>query len=131
MTAAKSATPEFEENADVTVAPSDWQWDTVRTEVPTGVVFEKPGEEFIGRFERKQHVERDMAANGEDKSFDLFVFTGRDNKPYSLSSSFALEQAYEDELFKVGDWCRIAYVKDVKTSRGQNDMKDLRIDVRK
>lgn len=130
-TAAPAATPEFDPNADPTQAPQDWNWETVRDEAPIGVVFDTIGDEFVGQFQRKQHVDREMTANGEDQSFDLFIFKGRDGKPYALPNSYVLEQAYEDEIFKAGDWVRIVYVKDVKTSGGKNDMKDLMIQVRR
>lgn len=129
--AKKTTTPEFETDADVQVTPSDWEFETVREESPIGVVFEKPGEQFIGRFERKHIVNREPNAKGEDTSFTLFVFTGRDQRPYGLPSSFALEEAYENDVFKVGDWVRITYIKDIDRGVGKNAMKDLRIDIRK
>lgn len=133
MTAAKTpaVTSEFEPNADVTEVPNDWNWDTVREEVPTGILFDKQGESFVGQFVEKRHVEREPSADGTDQSFDIYIFTGRDTKPYSLSNSYALDETYDKGLMKAGDWCRIEYVKDVKTGRGLNDMKDLRIQIRK
>lgn len=134
MVAAKQAapvTPDIEPDADVTVAPETWEWDTVREQVPIGVVFDTIGDVFIGRFEKKHHVNREPNANGEDQSFDLYVFTGRNGLPYSLPNSYAMDEAYDDNLFTIGDWTRITYIKDVKTGRKQNDMKDLRIEVRK
>lgn len=134
MTAAttkKATSPEFENDADVTVTPNDWEFETVRDESPTGVVFEKPGEQFVGQFMRKAHIEREIGANGEDKSFDIFVFTGRDSKPYALPSSFALDEAYENGVFEEGKWYQITYVKDIDRGAGKNAMKDLRIAVRK
>lgn len=132
MTAAKSAkTTDFQADADVTAAPDDWEFETVREEAPIGVVFDTFGDSFVGQFVRKHHVSREPNAKREDMSFDLYVFTGRDEKPYALPNSYVLDEAYENELLVPGKWVRITYVKDIKTSAGLNDMKDFRIEVRK
>lgn len=133
MTARKTVdttvTPDFEEGADVTQTPSDWEFETVAEGAPTGIIFENPGESFIGQYVDDHHVDREPAADGSDQSFDLFIFKGRDGERYSLNKSYALEQAMEK--VNKGDWCRITYTKDVKTSRNLNPMKDFRVDVRR
>lgn len=133
MTAAKStpATPDFDPNADVTAVPDDWNWETIREEVPTGIQFTEKGESFVGNFVEKRHVDREPSADGTDQSFDIYVFTGRDGNPYSLSNSWALDEAYAGGRLVDGVWCRLEYVKDVKTARGLNDMKDIRVQIRK
>jgi hypothetical protein len=133
MTAAKTPAKaaEFVEGADVTEVPDGWEWETTREEVPTGVQFTEKGESFVGLFVEKRHVDREPAADGSDQSFDLYVFTGRDGQPYSIANSYALDEAYGIGGMPEGKWMRIEYVKDVKTARGLNDMKDFRIQVRK
>lgn len=129
-TAAKK-TPDFETDADVTTTPADWEFETVRDESPIGVTFEKPGEQFIGQFQERRTITREVAANGQDPNFDVFVFLGRDDRPYALPSSYALTEAYEDGLLMNGAWVRVTYVKDIDRGTGKNPMKDLRIEVRK
>lgn len=131
MTAAKNTktASEFVENADVTQVPEGWEWDTVSEAVPIGVVFENPGEKFVGQYQERAHVDREPAANGEDRSFDLLIFKGQDGQRYSMSPTFLLNEAMEK--VQPGDWCLLQYVKDVKTSREQSPMKDITVSVRK
>lgn len=131
MAAGKSVTPDYDANADVTKNVEDWEWETARDETPTGVVFEAPGETFIGQYLERRTVAREPLADGTGGPFNLHVFTGRDGKPYALSDSFALDEAYEDGSLKSGQWVRITFIKEIKTKRGLNPMKDLKIDIRK
>lgn len=122
-------TADFDSAADVTKSPEDWEWETVAEGTPTGIVFETPGESFIGQYQEKRHIDREPAADGSDQSFDIHVYKGRDGELYSLPDSYALANA----MSKVQplDWCRVTYLKSVKTGRGLNDMKDYKVDVRK
>lgn len=132
MTAAKSAkseTPEFENGADVTTAPTDWEWETVAEGSATVVIFEKVGDEFIGQYTAEEHIEREPNAKGEDQSFDRFILIGRDGERYALNKSYALEEAMRK--VQIGQWCRILYFKEIPTARGQNPMKDFKVSVRK
>jgi hypothetical protein len=135
MTAAKTAknvetaTPEFETGADVTEAPNDWEWETVAEGSATVVIFEKPGDEFVGQYIASEHIEREMNAKGEDQSFDRFVFLGRDSERYALNKSYALDEAMGK--VEIGDWCRILFFKEIPTARGQNPMKDFKVSVRR
>jgi len=125
------AKTDFVDGADVTQSPDGWDWETVSEGAPTKVVFETPGEAFIGQFQGARHIDREPNAKGEDQSFDMYVFRGRDGEMYSLPQSYSLAEAIEDMDEPFGTWMRITYLKDVPTARGQNPMKDFRVDVRK
>lgn len=129
MVAAKKISDEFTPDADVTESPEGWEWETVAEGAPTGVIFEKVGESFVGQYVDDLHVDREPAADGSDQSFDLFIFKGRDGERYSLNKSYALAEA----MGKVskGDWTRITYVKDVKVANWPTPMKDFKVAVRK
>lgn len=133
MTTAKTAavTPatEFEEGADPTVAPADWQWETVHDGTATVVIFDNPGDEFVGQYVGTEHVDQEPNAKGEDQSFDRFIFLGRDKERYAINKSYALAEALTK--VNVGDWCRILHTKSVKTGRNLNDMKDFKVFVKK
>lgn len=132
MTAAKPKTaeytPDFDENADPTKVPADWSWDTVSEEAPTRVIMDTIGDTFVGMYQGMEHIEREPSADGTDQSFDQFLFKGRDGEKYSIYESFDLKEAMEK--VEVGQWCRIQYLKDVKTGRNLNPMKSFRVDVR-
>lgn len=125
----EAVTAEYDPEANVQVAPDDWEWETVQDETPIGVVFEEIGDTFIGQYTGIRHVDREPSADGKDQSFDLFVFRGRDGKPYSLNNSFILAQAMGN--VEVGNWCRIKYVKNVEVANWSSPMKDFTIDIRK
>lgn len=131
MAAPKRIDPatEFDENADVTESPEGWEWDTVAEGAANRVVFDTIGDSFIGQYIGDQHVEREPSADGEDQSFDLFNYRGRDGELYAINKSFALEEAMRK--VQPGQWCRITYIKDVPTGRKLNPMKDFKVDVRK
>jgi hypothetical protein len=131
MATAKKTTSDFEENADVQVAPDDWEWETAAEGAPTGVVFETIGDTFVGQYLRTQHVDREPAADGSDQSFSLYLFKGRDGELYSLNQSYSLKEAFEDGIISENTWCRITYIKDVKVANWPTPMKSFRIDVRK
>jgi hypothetical protein len=110
----------------VTTAPDEWEWDTVAEESPTGIVFEKPGEVFIGQYLGTMDIDPD---NGKDEPFTVFLFLGRDGNRYSLNQSYKLAQAMN--AVDKGQWCRVTYTKDIPTGRGLNPLKDFRVDVKR
>lgn len=126
--APKNTTPDIDPNADVTVAPTDWNWDTVAEGSATVVLFEKVGEEFVGLYIDDEHIEREPNAKGEDQSFDRFIFRGRDGERYALNKSYALEEAMSK--VQPNNWVKITYIKDIPTARNQNPMKDFKVSVR-
>lgn len=132
MTAAKgtAVTPDIEPGADPTVAPADWNFELVHEGTATVVIFENIGDEFVGQYLTEEHIEREPNAKGEDQSFNRYIFLGRDGEQYALNKSYALAEAIENAVSH-GEWCKIRYTKDVKTSRGQNDMKDFKVYVRR
>lgn len=122
-------TPDIDE-AMVTTAPDDWEWETVSEESPIGVVFENVGDVFIGKYLGPETITTDKPYNSDgDTSFDVFLFRGRDEKRYSMPQSYNLMKAMEK--VQEGQWCRIEFCAEVETKRGQNPMKDFRVDVRK
>lgn len=128
MVAAKKISEEFTPDADVTESPEGWEWETIAEGAPTGVIFEKIGESFVGQYVGSQHVDREPASDGSDQSFDLFIFRGRDGERYSLNKSYSLVQAMEG--VRLESWLRITYVKDVKVTNWPTPMKDFKVDVR-
>ena len=122
------STPEFDENADVTASPEDWNWETVAKEAPTKIIFDTIGDVFVGKYVGKEHIEREPDAEGKDRSFWLHKFEGRDGDVYSVNDSFDLNEKMAEDM--IGKWVRLTYLKDVKTERGLNAMKSFRVDVR-
>lgn len=132
MTARKPAaqdSPEFIDGADVTVAPEDWEFETVSEEAPTRIIFDTIGDTFVGQYIGMEHIDREPAADGSDQSFDQFLYRGRDGDRYAIYESFDLKEGMEKVA--PGQWCRLTYLKDVKTARNLNPMKSFRVDVRK
>lgn len=122
-------TPEFIEGADVSESPEGWEWETVAEGAPLRIIFDTIGDVFIGQYIGEEHIDQEPAADGSDQSFDLFNFRGRDGEKYAINKSYALAEAMQK--VNPGDWCRITYIKDVKTSRKLNDMKDFKVDVKR
>ena len=130
MTAAKSKVEsDIVEGADPTESPAGWEWETVVEGSATTVIFENIGDSFVGQYIGDEHIEREPSANGEDQSFDRFLYRGRDGERYAINKSYALSEG----MTKVqpNQWCKITYIKDIPTARKLNDMKDFKIDVRK
>jgi hypothetical protein len=125
----KSATNEVETTADVSTTPDGWEFETVQEESPTRVIFDTIGDQFVGQYIGDEHIDLPPNDKGEDQSFDLFNFRGRDGERYAINKSYSLEQAMEKVT--EGQWCRITYAKDVPTKRSLNPMKDFRVEVRK
>jgi hypothetical protein len=124
-----AVSPDFVDGADPTESPEGWEWDTVVEGVPARVVFDTIGDNFIGQFIGREKVELEPAADGSDPSFELFLFRGRDGDRYAVNVSYALEEGMQK--VQEGQWCRLTYVKDIKTGRNLNPMKDFKVDVRK
>lgn len=129
MTTKTANAPEIDPNADVTESPEGWDWETHAEGAPTNVIFDTIGDTFIGKKEGERHVEREPNAKGEDQSFDLYLFRGRDGEMYSINQSYALVEALGDVTD--GTWVRIKYIKDIPTARNQSPMKDFKVDVRR
>lgn len=122
------AEPEYVAEGDVSSHPDDWEWDAVTEESPTRVVFDTIGDQFVGQFIGEMHVQQE-SNEGEDESFDLYTFRGRDGKLYAVNKSWKIEQGMEKVA--EGDWIRMRYVADIPTKRNLNPMKDIVIDVRR
>lgn len=105
-------------------APDDWQFETIRSEAATRVIFDTIGDSFVGQYEGIEHV---TPPDGSEE-FDLWNFRGRDGVLYAINDSYSLTQAKSD--IKVGDWVRLTYMLDVPSKRG-NPMKSLRIEIRR
>src|SRR5690348_1016164 len=99
------------------------EWDDVASETPTRVLFDTIDDELIGTYEGILHVEPQDGS----EPFDLLTFRGTDGDLYSCSG-YKLMQAFAD--IKIGSMCRIIYVKDVPTGKG-NPMKDFKVQVKR
>lgn len=113
-----------ESNVDVSSIPEGMEFDgfdTVIEESATTIIFENPGESFIGEFRGSEDI---TPENGEPFSRWIFM---RDGTLYAINKSYQLE----DLASKVspGQWVRITYVKDISTKRGLNDLKDMKVEV--
>lgn len=106
-------------------APDEWEFETLVDESPTMIIFDTIGDQFVGQYVEKQHIDPD---NGKDEPFDRFNFRARDGGLYGVNSSYQLVEALEK--IEPHTWVRITYVKDIPTKRGLNPMKDFKIDVR-
>lgn len=114
----------------LTTAPDDWEFETVSEESPIGVILDKPGECFIGMFTGQETIKTDVPFNAEgDTEFDVFVFRGRDGRRYSMPQSYNLSKAMDK--VQAGSWVRITLMTEIETRRGQNPMKDFRVEVKK
>lgn len=113
---------------------TDDGWTTVHAESAAVVIFNEPGDTFIGIYDGEEHIHPDSAADDSD-DFDRFRFTGtgaggfEDGKPYAINESYTLREAMAK--VKVGELCRIVYVKEIATKRSLNPLKDFRVDVKR
>jgi hypothetical protein len=112
----------------VSTAPDEWEWETRVEESPTKVIFDEVGDVFVGLYVGPLHIEREPDKEGRDQSFTLYTFRGRDQVLYAINESYQIEEAMKS--VDAGVWVRITYMKDIDTARGQNPMKDFRVDVR-
>lgn len=112
----------------VTTAPDDWEFETHTDQVPTHVEFENPGDSFVGQFTEVRHIVPDKGGD----EFDLLIFKGRDNNPYSLTPGYKLEKAFikgDPKPIEPGTWCRITLVQLVETN-AKEPMKDFKVETR-
>jgi hypothetical protein len=111
-------------------APEDWVFDTVLDQSPTQVDMEKPGDTFIGQYVEVRHIKPDKGGD----EFDLIIFTGRDDNPYSMAPSYKLEKAFmKPEAGKeipTGTWCRITLVQLIDTGSKQ-PLKDYKVEAKR
>lgn len=118
----------------VSTAPDDWEFETVIEESPTHVIFDTPGDVFVGQFVERITITPENPPGIDPDSklykspFDLFTFRGRDGVLYAINPSGKLDKAMD--VVKPGDWTRITLVKHIPSSKG-NDFKDFRVEVRK
>jgi hypothetical protein len=112
----------------LTTAPDDWEFETVSDESPTRVIFDTPGDTFIGQYQGIEHIEQPPDDRGVDQSFDLHTFRGRDGSLYAVNDSYKMKTAMAD--IKPDTWVRLTYVKDIPSNKG-NPMKDIKVEARK
>lgn len=122
--AKKAAAPDVDPNA-----PENWEWDIVKEAAAIKVIFDEIGDVFIGKYAGKEFVENEPSADGKDRSFWNFNFTGTDGELYAVPESYDLIEKMED--IEPGVWVRLEYVRDVKTARNLNPLKSFRVSVRK
>jgi hypothetical protein len=106
----------------LTEAPDDWKFETVEDEAPTAIVFDTFGDVFVGQYEELRRIVPD-----KDDPFELFIFRGRDGRPYSVSAYTKMMKAMEK--VSPGSWVRLTYVKDLASTKGQ-PMKDFKVEVK-
>src|SRR5262245_38111076 len=110
----------------------DWDdWSTATTiveESPQTVVFEEPGDEFVGIFAGNQHVEPENQnvdkTHRDYVSFDQWLFRDREGTLVAIPATFKLDQAMM--TIPDGHMVRVQYIKDVPTGKG-NPMKDFKV----
>lgn len=112
----------------VTTAPDEWEFETHTDQSPTHVEFEKPGDSFVGMFLEVRHIVPDKGGD----EFDLLIFRGRDENPYSIAPGYKLEKAFikgDPKPIESGTWCRITLVQLIDTS-AKEPMKDYKVETR-
>lgn len=114
----------------LTTAPDDWEFETVSDEIPTRINFTDVGDSVVLQYNKEIYVEQEPDKDGKDQSFWLYLWVGRDGRPYSINKSWKLEQAMKDGAISKDDWCRLTFVKELETSRGLNAMKDIKVEKR-
>lgn len=105
------------------VMPEGWEFTVIAEESPTGVVFDKIGDKFLGM---KDGIEKITPENGKDEPFELFIFRGRNGVRYAINKSYKLERALTD--VPDGQWVLIEYVANIDTGRPE-PMKDYRVSI--
>lgn len=114
----------------LTTAPDDWEFETVIDQTPTQVDMNEPGDTFIGQYVEVRHIKPDKGGD----EFDLIIFTGRDNNPYSMAPSYKLEKAFmkpdPGKEIPPGTWCRITLVQLIDTGSKQ-PLKDYKVQAKK
>jgi hypothetical protein len=123
----KSTAP-VDETPDVSTVPEGWEWETVSEGAATKIIFDTIGDEFVGEFIGKDHIDREPAADGSDQSFDMWQFRGQDKELYAINSSYELDDVLKN--LNPGAWVHIKYVKNVKTNQPQ-PMKSFLVRIKK
>jgi len=106
-------------------------WETVYKESAAVVIFDTIGDTFVGIYDGEEHIHPDSAAD-DSEDFDRFVFDGvgeQEGTRFAINQSYTLREAMSK--VKLGDLCRIVYIKDVPTKRALNPLKDFRVDVKR
>jgi hypothetical protein len=127
VTRAKNASVDTVEaitDTDFSAGTEGWEWNTVADVEPTRVLFDTFGDQFVGQFMGLVTI----APDDGSEPFELYTFTATDGELYAINSSWKMNKGMKDVT--PGEWCRITYVKDIPSSKG-NPVKDLRIDVRR
>lgn len=96
-------------------------WQNVAEESATRIIFDTPGDVFIGTYLGHELV-------GPDKDMDYLMFRGEDGELYSTSAGYKLSQAFENVT--EGTLARITFVKEVPMGAGRNPMKDYKVDIK-
>lgn len=116
---------------DSKTTTSEDEWTTVIDETPTRVVWENPGEQFIGVYVGHLIVNDEKM----DEKYDYVLFRGTNGVLYSMSNSYKLRESFGDGLTEEsgpvteGLKVRLRYVKDVPMQTGRNPMRDIAVDV--
>lgn len=101
------------------------EWDVVSDESPAVVVFDTPGDQFVGVYEGMETIENPTAEKDEDKTFDRFLFR-HDGHPYAINSSYRMIQGMAK--VEIGQKCRLTFVKEIPARKG-NPLKDIKVEV--
>jgi hypothetical protein len=101
--------------------PATDGWQNVAEESATRIIFDTPGDVFVGTYLGHELV-------GPDKDMDYLMFRGEDDVLYSTSAGYKLTQAFDGVA--EGTMARITFVKEVDMGPGRNAMKDYRVDIK-
>jgi hypothetical protein len=107
--------------------PANDGWQTVTDESATRIIFDTPGDVFIG-----EYLGHDLVQD----EYDYVMFRGEDGALYSTSCGYKLRDSFGtadgevDAKVAEGSTVRLTYVKDVPMGSGRNPMKDIRVDVK-
>ena len=102
----------------------DSEWDTVRDESATVILFSKPGQRFVGHYEGIEEITPE-----NDEPFTRHRFTGLNGKPYAVNNSYVLQEGLKN--VQKGNLVRLTYVKDIPTGKNMNPMKDIKVQVKR
>lgn len=114
---------EVAERTSILAVPEGLEWTTARHESPTQVVFDTPGDLYVGVYVGKEVVEFEDK-KGEQQTFTVIHWKD-DDGPKATNASWALLDAYKD--IPVGAITRNLYVKDLDVGQ-QSALKDFAVD---
>lgn len=119
--------------ADVAPNPDPFEdeegWETT-SESATNVNFDKDGDQFTGTYQGESDE-----FQGSDGPFRNYLFRSVgttdivDGELCSVSQSYTVRQGMASA--KVGDLVRLTRVREVPTRRGQNPMKDIKVQIKR